>query len=84
MIGGFMRSQNEISVREQTVNERIMKHQYSTKLYHYTSVESLVGILGEKELWLGNTATMNDRLEIVDFIEKKLANRIMKSQCPLR
>ena len=65
-----MRSQRELSVREQEVNQRIIRYQYGAKVYHYTSVASLVGILSKREIWLGNTATMNDKLEIVDFIEK--------------
>lgn len=70
LLGDFMRNQSGISVREQDVNRRIMKHQFAAKWYHYTSIASLVGILSNRELWLGNTATMNDKLEIVDFLEK--------------
>lgn len=65
-----MRSQSSIELREREVQERIKKHQYEARLYHYTSIASLVGILKEKELWLGNTANMNDKKEIIDFIEK--------------
>ena len=65
-----MREQNEINIRKQEVDKRIKKHNYGEKLYHYTSFTSLIGILNKKELWLGNTANMNDKLEIIDFIEK--------------
>lgn len=65
-----MRKLNEIAIRKQEVEKRINKHNYGEKLYHYTSFASLIGILSKKELWLGNTANMNDKSEIVDFIEK--------------
>lgn len=65
-----MREQNEINIRKQEVDKRIKKHNYGEKLYHYTSFASLIGILSKKELWLGNTANMNDKSEIVDFVKK--------------
>jgi hypothetical protein len=40
------------------------------KLFHYTSINTLYGILENNELWLCNTAGMNDKLEIRDFIDK--------------
>lgn len=63
-------SQSSIELREREVQERIKKHQYGAKLYHYTSIASLMGIVSKKEIWLGNTANMNDRSEIINFIEK--------------
>lgn len=65
-----MRSQSGIELREREVEKRINKHQYEAKLYHYTSTASLMGIVSKKEIWLGNTANMNDRSEIINFIEK--------------
>ena len=65
-----MRSQSSIELREREVEKRINKHQYEAKLYHYTSTASLMGIVSKKEIWLGNTANMNDRSEIINFIEK--------------
>ncbi len=65
-----MRNQSSIDIREEEVNKRIVEHHYEPNLYHYTSIASLVGILSKKEIWLGNTANMNDKKEIVDFIEK--------------
>ncbi len=65
-----MRSQSSIELREREVEKRINKHQYEAKLYHYTSIASLMGIVSKKEIWLGNTANMNDRSEIINFIEK--------------
>ena len=77
MIGGFMSDQSGVERREEEVNKRIKKHKYKSKLYHYTSISSLIGILSKKELWLGNTANMNDKKEMVDFIEK-LQNAVSK------
>lgn len=37
-------------------------------LYHYTSTGTLLGILQNRELWLGTTATMNDKTEITCFL----------------
>jgi hypothetical protein len=65
-----MRSQSSIELREREAEKRINKHQYEAKLYHYTSTASLMGIVSKKEIWLGNTANMNDRSEIINFIEK--------------
>ena len=56
-----MRSQSSIELREREAEKRINKHQYEAKLYHYTSTASLMGIVSKKEIWLGNTANMNDR-----------------------
>ena len=38
------------------------------KLYHYTDYNSLFGMLRNKELWLGNISGMNDKLEVVGYI----------------
>lgn len=76
-----MRSQGSIELREREVQKRINKHQYEAKLYHYTSIASLVGILRKKELWLGNTANMNDKKEIIYFIEE-LQNAVSKDIDP--
>ena len=65
-----MRPKKEIDYRDKKVKEIIQKNGYSEKIYHYTSLISLVGILSNQELWLGNTANMNDKSEIVDFIRK--------------
>lgn len=42
---------------------------YGEKLYHYTSFTSLYGIIKNQELWLGNTATMNDKFELINLVE---------------
>ena len=65
-----MRSQSGIELREREVQERIKKYQYEAKLYHYTSIASLIEIFKKREIWLGNTANMNDKKEIIYFIEE--------------
>lgn len=59
---------------------RYDKNEYeSINLYHYTSLNALFGILKNKELWLGNTAAMNDKNEIKEFfksLKKWLINRM--------
>lgn len=77
MIGGFMRKPSSVDIREQEVKKRMDKYKYKSKLYHYTSITALVEILREKELWLGNTATMNDKSEIIHFI-RKLQTAVLK------
>lgn len=68
--GGVMISNIDRERRDKDIIERITKHNYSENLYHYTSISSLYGILKNRELWLGNTATMNDKSEVIDFIQK--------------
>ena len=65
-----MRKPNEIIIRNQQVDKIIRENQYGEKIYHYTSVASLIGILSKKELWLGNTANMNDKTEITHFVNQ--------------
>lgn len=57
----------EIERRDKDIAERVKR--YGEKLYHYTSISAFYGMINNKELWLGNTATMNDRLKLVGFIE---------------
>lgn len=45
-------------------------------LYHYTSLDALYSILKNRELWLGNTAAMNDKSEIKEFYSKLKAQLI--------
>ncbi len=54
----------------QTRKEYIQKtvEEYGEHLYHYTDFGALKGTLEEKELWFGNTATMNDEKELLHFI----------------
>ncbi len=51
------------------IDKRIGKHGYDSCLCHYTSIAALHSILKNKQFWLGNTATMNDRKEVKYFIE---------------
>lgn len=63
-----MISERDIETRDRVIKSRINKYEYGPHLYHYTSFASLYGILRKQELWLGSTASMNDALEIRDFI----------------
>ncbi|MEY8518740.1 DUF2971 domain-containing protein [Lachnospiraceae bacterium 29-84] len=60
---------NTIAYINNDVDKRINKHKYGNYLYHYTSIATLHNILKSKQFWLGNTATMNDKKEIKNFIE---------------
>ena len=39
-----MRKQSSIELREREVQKRIEEHKYEARLYHYTSIASLIGI----------------------------------------
>ena len=54
--------------QEQIIEENIQK--YGKQLYHYTSIFVFKNIVSKKELWMGNTADMNDKKELLDFIDK--------------
>lgn len=54
---------------DEDIDKCIEEYQYSSSLYHYTSIATLHSILKNKQFWLGNTATMNDSKEIKYFIE---------------
>lgn len=43
---------------------------YGKQLYHYTSLHTLFEIIKCEELWIGDTATMNDEMELRDFAER--------------
>ena len=53
------------------------KEKYGNYLYHYTSIDALMGILEKKEFWLGNTANMNDTSELIDFT-KRIIDAVME------
>ena len=44
--------------------------QAKVELYHYTTISALYNILKNREFWWGNTSTMNDKTELVDFINQ--------------
>ena len=52
-------------------NERAMKasQKYGDELWHYTDFNALNGILNEKKIWFGSTASMNDKDELSGFIK---------------
>lgn len=65
-----MLTKDEILIREQRVKSFMEKSNIAPLLYHYTSFASLYGIMKNKELWYGNTATMNDKSEVIDFVNR--------------
>lgn len=78
-----MRNLNEIKQRDKDIEKRMRKHGYAEQMHHYTSIPALYGILENKELWFGNTATMNDKLEVVGFLnslEKELQQELSVSK----
>lgn len=42
---------------------------YGESIYHYTNFDALFSILNDKELWFGSTESMNDKSEVVLFID---------------
>lgn len=56
--------------KELTKTIQEAKKKYGNYLYHYTSINTLIGILEKKEFWLGNTANMNDTSELIDFTKR--------------
>ncbi len=51
------------------IEKKIEKNGYEKSIYHYTSVGAFFNIIQTKQLWLGNTANMNDKREIKYFLE---------------
>lgn len=43
---------------------QIFSEPYSGVIYHYTSAEGVAGIIGNHEIWMSNTAFMNDTTEL--------------------
>ncbi len=37
---------------------------YRGTVYHYTSADGISGIIGKHEIWMSNTAFMNDTTEL--------------------
>lgn len=54
--------------------------QYGQRLYHYTSLRSFFGIIKNKELWFGNTVSMNDKMELREFTDSLRA--AVSEDCP--
>lgn len=52
------------------INDRIKRHNLGKNLYHYTSIDTLIGILANKELWMSNVLNMNDMSEVTDYISR--------------
>jgi hypothetical protein len=77
-----------------TYQERSIKDEVayigSERLHHYCTLRTLQGVLQNKELWLTNASSMNDRTELSDFIERlyqsvldELSSPDAKTKCEL-
>ena len=44
--------------------------EFGEYIYHYTTMKALFGIIKNKEFWWGNTSTMNDKKELIEFTNK--------------
>lgn len=51
--------------------------EFGEYIYHYTTMKALFGIIKNKEFWWGNTSTMNDKKELVEFTNK-IENAVRK------
>lgn len=49
-------------------NERKGSKKYGKTLWHYTDINALCGIIGKREIWFGSSEYMNDREELIGFI----------------
>lgn len=61
----------------------LLKKESDEKLYHYTTINSLNGIISNKELWFGNVLHMNDTTEMfffVDEIKERLIKKVPKAK----
>lgn len=50
---------------------------YGENLYHYTSMNTLFGMVKNREIWMSSTGSMNDRKEtsyFIEMLEKALAS----------
>lgn len=61
---------NEYRDRHRNVNALKTAERYGERLWHYTDVIALNGILNNKEIWFGSAANMNDKEELKGFIKE--------------
>lgn len=63
------------------LNLKIEEHTKKTALsnyYHYTTVDAFYNIIKTKELWLGDTSTMNDKSELTNFTKSLQENLLLE------
>lgn len=64
-----------MNVKEQVLEEYRKKHKHlPTVLYHYTSIEGLLGIIGTKSIWASDILYLNDKDEFhhtLNLLESK-------------
>lgn len=56
----------DIEIINRKIDNRIKKIG-SSNIYHYTTIDAFYNIIKTKELWLGDTSTMNDKSELRNF-----------------
>lgn len=60
----------KINDRERNARQQFLeKADINEKLYHYTSMDALYGMIKNKEFWWGSLAEMNDTRELKYFID---------------
>ena len=52
---------------EKAIEKR--KKDYGDRLYHYTSLNTFLSMVKNREIWMSSTGSMNDRKETAYFIE---------------
>lgn len=52
--------------REERAKKAVKK--YGKTLWHYTDINALCGIIGKREIWFSSSEYMNDREELIGFI----------------
>jgi len=57
------------SIEEEIIARHIKKLNLPLKIYHYTTIDTLINILENKELWLCDMLHMNDKNEINYFLD---------------
>lgn len=63
----------------------LMSHPQPEVLYHYTSIEGLLGIIEKKEIWASHIMYMNDALEFklfIDLLDRGLKPLLKQSDIP--
>ena len=55
------------------------EEKFGNRLYHYTSLNAFLCMMRTREIWMSSTGSMNDRKEIIYFIE--LLEKELKSYC---
>lgn len=60
---------NEADYIQLRTNVEKSKRDFGETLYHYTSLNTFLSMISNREIWMSSTGSMNDRKEIAYFIE---------------